>query len=157
MASGTSPKKDKVILLLKQGETSPTSIANKVGYAVSYARLVKNEFSSVSGSLMGLFLCPAIHPTITLHNSRLYQWAHCDVMCKTGRETGTRSTMSDNQQTAHCVDVSLTARSLSVLSVSLSKGETSVENPGDDKGCHLELKRSGRQQHCDSTSRSIIA
>jgi hypothetical protein len=50
MASGTSPKKDKVILLLKQGETSPTSIANKVGYAVSYARLVKNEFSSVSGS-----------------------------------------------------------------------------------------------------------
>jgi hypothetical protein len=94
MASGTSPKKDKVILLLKQGETSPT---------------------------------------------------------------GTRSTMSDNQQTAHCVDVSLTARSLSVLSVSLSKGETSVKNPGDDKGCHLELKRSGRQQHCDSTSRSIIA
>ena len=44
MASGTSPKKDKVILLLKQGETSPTIIANKVGYAVSYARLVKNEF-----------------------------------------------------------------------------------------------------------------
>jgi len=44
MASGTSPKKDKVILLLKQGETSPTIIANKVGCAVSYARLVKDEF-----------------------------------------------------------------------------------------------------------------
>jgi hypothetical protein len=44
MASGTSPKRDKIILLLKQGETSPTVIANKVGCAVSYARLVKDEF-----------------------------------------------------------------------------------------------------------------
>jgi hypothetical protein len=41
---GTSPKKDKVILLLKQGETSPTIIANKVGCSGSYARLVKDEF-----------------------------------------------------------------------------------------------------------------
>jgi hypothetical protein len=44
MASGTSPKKDKVIELLKGGETSPIVIANKVGCAVSYARLVKDEF-----------------------------------------------------------------------------------------------------------------
>jgi len=44
MARGTSPKKDKIILLLKQGETSPTIMANKVGCEASYARLVKNEF-----------------------------------------------------------------------------------------------------------------
>jgi hypothetical protein len=42
MASGTSPKRDKVMLLLKQGETSPTIIANKVGCAVSYAHLAKD-------------------------------------------------------------------------------------------------------------------
>ena len=44
MASGTLPKKDKIILLLKQGETSSTIIANKVGCAVPYVRVVKNEF-----------------------------------------------------------------------------------------------------------------
>jgi hypothetical protein len=44
MARRTLPKKDKIILLLKQGETSPTIIANKVGCAVAYVRVVKNEF-----------------------------------------------------------------------------------------------------------------
>jgi hypothetical protein len=44
MASGTLPKKDKIILLLKQGETSSTIIANKVGCAVAYVTVVKNEF-----------------------------------------------------------------------------------------------------------------
>jgi len=44
MAPRTSPKKDKIILLLEHGETNPAIIANKVGCAVSYARLVKNEF-----------------------------------------------------------------------------------------------------------------
>jgi hypothetical protein len=37
-------KKDKIILLLKQGETSPTIIANKVGCDPNYARLVKDDF-----------------------------------------------------------------------------------------------------------------
>jgi len=41
---GTSPKKDKIILLLKQGEASPTIIANKVGCDPNYARLVKDDF-----------------------------------------------------------------------------------------------------------------
>jgi len=44
MARGTSPKKDKIILLLKQGETSKTIIANKVGCEVYYVGVVKNEF-----------------------------------------------------------------------------------------------------------------
>jgi hypothetical protein len=37
----------------------------------------------------------------------------------------------------------LTVRSRSALSVSLSKTETSVQNPGDDEGCHLEPRRWG--------------
>jgi hypothetical protein len=44
MASGTSSKKVKIILLLKQGKTSSTIIANKVGCAVAYVTVVKNEF-----------------------------------------------------------------------------------------------------------------
>jgi len=44
MARGTSPKKDKIMLLLKQGETSKTIIANKVGCEVYYVGVVKNEF-----------------------------------------------------------------------------------------------------------------
>jgi hypothetical protein len=47
--------------------------------------------------------------------------AQHDVVCKRIREIGTRSTMCDNQQTVHCVAVSLTARSFSVLSLSLPK------------------------------------
>lgn len=39
-----SPKKGKVILLLKQSETSPTIIANRVGCAVGYVNVVKREF-----------------------------------------------------------------------------------------------------------------
>lgn len=60
MASGTSPKKDKVILLLKEGETNPTIIANKVGCAVSYVRLVKDEFlrsEKAPESSMGMEPC----------------------------------------------------------------------------------------------------
>jgi len=41
-ASGTSPKKDKIILLLKQGETSSIIIANKVGCTVGYVHVLKN-------------------------------------------------------------------------------------------------------------------
>ena len=44
MARGTSPKKDKIILLLKQGETRSTIIANKVGCDAVYVRVVNNEF-----------------------------------------------------------------------------------------------------------------
>jgi hypothetical protein len=44
MIRRTSPKKGKIILLLKQGETSSFIIANKVGCAVVYANCVKNEF-----------------------------------------------------------------------------------------------------------------
>jgi len=43
MVQRTSPKKDKIIALLKQGETSSTIIANKVGCAVAYVGVVKNE------------------------------------------------------------------------------------------------------------------
>jgi hypothetical protein len=38
-------KKNKIIVLLREGETSPTIVANKVGCSGSYARLVKNEFA----------------------------------------------------------------------------------------------------------------
>ena len=41
---GTSPKKDEIILLLKQSETSNTIIANKVGCGVGWVGVVKNEF-----------------------------------------------------------------------------------------------------------------
>ena len=42
-ARGKSPKKDKVILLLKQGETSISIIANKVGCGVVWVSVVKRE------------------------------------------------------------------------------------------------------------------
>jgi hypothetical protein len=38
------PKKDKIILLLKQGETSSTIIANKVGCDPNYVGVVRKEF-----------------------------------------------------------------------------------------------------------------
>jgi hypothetical protein len=41
---GTSPKKDKIILLLKRGETSPSIIANRVGCGRHYVSVVKGEF-----------------------------------------------------------------------------------------------------------------
>jgi len=44
MPGNKPPKKDKIILLLKQGETSPIIIANKVGCDPNYARVVKREF-----------------------------------------------------------------------------------------------------------------
>ncbi len=82
MASGTSPKRDKVMLLLKQGETSPTIIANKVGCAVSYARLVKDEFlrsqeAPASSMVMepcarcrakGIVVCPTCQGTGDIRN-----------------------------------------------------------------------------------------
>ena len=37
-------KKDKIILLLKQGETTSTIIANKVGCEVYYVGVVRKEF-----------------------------------------------------------------------------------------------------------------
>ena len=43
MASRRPSKKDKIILLLKQGETSPTIIANRLGCAVGYVNVVKRE------------------------------------------------------------------------------------------------------------------
>jgi len=36
-------KKDKIILLLKQGETSSTIIANQVGCGINYVFVVKKE------------------------------------------------------------------------------------------------------------------
>jgi hypothetical protein len=41
---GPSPKKDRIILLLKQGETSDTIIANKVGCSTGRVGVVKREF-----------------------------------------------------------------------------------------------------------------
>ena len=43
MARSGLSKKDKIILLLKQGKTSSVIIANKVGCAVAYVNVVKNE------------------------------------------------------------------------------------------------------------------
>ena len=37
------PKKDKIILLFKQGETRSAIIANKVGCAAGYVTAVKND------------------------------------------------------------------------------------------------------------------
>jgi hypothetical protein len=44
MARKTSPKKVKIIELLKQGETSSTIIANKVGCDPNYVGVVRKEF-----------------------------------------------------------------------------------------------------------------
>ena len=44
MVRRTSSKKDKIILLLKQGETSNSIIANKVGCATGHVGVVKREF-----------------------------------------------------------------------------------------------------------------
>ena len=44
MASRRPSKKDKIILLLKQGETSSTIIANKVGCDPNYVGVVRKEF-----------------------------------------------------------------------------------------------------------------
>jgi len=44
MARRTLSKKEKIILFLKQGETSSTIIANKVGCDPAYISVVKNEF-----------------------------------------------------------------------------------------------------------------
>ena len=42
-ARGTSPKKDKVMLLLKQGETNTAIIAKEVGCERNYVFVVKRE------------------------------------------------------------------------------------------------------------------
>jgi hypothetical protein len=44
MANRRPSKKDKIILLLKQGETSSTIIANKVGCDPNYVGVVRKEF-----------------------------------------------------------------------------------------------------------------
>jgi hypothetical protein len=98
MASGTSPKKDKVILLLKEGETSPTIIANKVGCAVSYARLVKDEFlrsQKAPESSMGMepcarcrakgvIVCPVCQGTREIRNASYVVVGQCQD-CREGR------------------------------------------------------------------------
>ena len=98
MASGTSPKKDKVILLLKQGETSPTIIANKVGCAVSYACLVKDEFlrsQKAPESSMGMepcarcrakgvIVCPVCQGTREIRNASYVVVGQCQD-CREGR------------------------------------------------------------------------
>ena len=43
MVQRTSPKKDKVIALLKEGETSSVIIANKAKCNVAYVNAVKKE------------------------------------------------------------------------------------------------------------------
>ena len=43
MAGRRPSKKHKIILILKQGETSSTIIANRVGCAASYVNVVKRE------------------------------------------------------------------------------------------------------------------
>jgi hypothetical protein len=44
MPRKTSPKKVKIKLLLEQGETSSTIIANRVGCDAAYVNVVKGEF-----------------------------------------------------------------------------------------------------------------
>lgn len=43
MAVRRMSKKDKIMLLLKQGETSSTVIANQVGCGINYVFVVKRE------------------------------------------------------------------------------------------------------------------
>jgi hypothetical protein len=43
MTRGKSPKRDKIILLLKQGETNAAIIAKKVGCGHNYVFVVKRE------------------------------------------------------------------------------------------------------------------
>ena len=43
MVVRTSPKRDKIILLLEQGESNPAIIANKVGCGPGYVSVVKGE------------------------------------------------------------------------------------------------------------------
>jgi hypothetical protein len=98
MANGTVPKKEKIILLLKQGETSPTIIANKVGCAVSYARLVREEFirsqkapeSSVGMEpcarcrAKGIIVCPVCQGTRDIRNTSYVVVGQCQ-HCREGR------------------------------------------------------------------------
>jgi hypothetical protein len=91
MPSGTSPKKDQIILLLKEGETSPRFIANKVGCAASYVRLVRDEFlrsQKVPASPMGtepcarcrakgLIVCPVCHGTRDIRNTSYVVIGEC--------------------------------------------------------------------------------
>jgi hypothetical protein len=44
MAIRRPSKRDKIIALLREGETSSVIIANKAGCSQSYARVVKDEF-----------------------------------------------------------------------------------------------------------------
>jgi hypothetical protein len=44
MAGRRPSKKEKIIVLLKQGETSPTIIANRVGCGRHHVSVVKREF-----------------------------------------------------------------------------------------------------------------
>ena len=44
MASRRRSKKDKIILLLKRGETSPIIIENRTGCSPRYVSVVKREF-----------------------------------------------------------------------------------------------------------------
>ena len=98
MASGTSPKRDKIILLLKQGETRPTVIAKKVGCAVSYACLVKDEFrrsQEAPESSMGMepcarcrakgvIVCPVCQGTREMRNTSYVVVGQCQ-NCREGR------------------------------------------------------------------------
>jgi len=98
MASGTPPKKDKIILLLREGETSPTIIANRVGCAVSYARLVKDEFlrsQKAPDSSMGMepcarcrakgvIVCPVCQGTREIRNTSYVVVGQCQD-CREGR------------------------------------------------------------------------
>ena len=44
MARGKSTKRDKIILLLEQGETNAATIAKKVGCGRNYVFVLKREF-----------------------------------------------------------------------------------------------------------------
>jgi hypothetical protein len=98
MARGTSPKKGKIILLLEEGETNPTTIARNVGCAVSYVRLVKDEFlrsqkAPESSTEMepcarcrakGLIVCPVCQGTREIRNTSYVVIGQCH-NCKEGR------------------------------------------------------------------------
>ena len=98
MARGKSPKKDRIILLLKDGEASLTTIATNVGCAVSYVRLVKDEFlrSQKAPELStgmepcarcrakGLIVCPVCHGTCEIRNTSYVVIGQCQ-NCKEGR------------------------------------------------------------------------
>ncbi|MDM7999595.1 MAG: hypothetical protein QUS33_06250 [Dehalococcoidia bacterium] len=98
MACGRSPKKDKIILLLKEGLTDQVAIASSVGCSVSYVRLVRDEFLQsqrlpeaskrmepcVRCRAKGVIVCPVCQGTREIRNTSYVVIGQCQ-NCKEGK------------------------------------------------------------------------